>query len=106
MNNLAIAIIDGNLTHDPETKKTKNDRTVTTFNLALNHEWGSSEDCKHVSFIPVEAWDRLAEIYGSYLKNGREALPRACNEGIRQMRSFSHLPDSIRTLDGIQKPCG
>jgi single-strand DNA-binding protein len=70
MNNLALAVIDGNLTADPETKVLKGDKSVTTFSVALNHEYGSKEDNKHVSFINVEAWDRLAENCGMYLKKG------------------------------------
>lgn len=71
MNNLAFAILDGNLTQDPETKQTKSEKAVTTFTVALNHEWGAKEGNKAVSFVPVECWDRLAENCASFLKKGR-----------------------------------
>ncbi|MBI3396298.1 MAG: single-stranded DNA-binding protein [Spirochaetia bacterium] len=70
MNNLALTILDGNLVRDPETKKTKNDKTVTTFSVAMNHEYGNKEGGKSVSYVPVEAWDRLAENCATYLKKG------------------------------------
>lgn len=71
MKNLAIAILDGNLVRDPETKQTKNEKTVTRFAVALNHEWGAKDGDKSVSFVDVECWDRLAETCAQYLKKGR-----------------------------------
>lgn len=73
-NNLAIAILDGNLTRDPEMKKTKTNKTVTTFDLALNHEWGNNEGNKSVSYIQIETWEKLAEICSQYLKKGRYVI--------------------------------
>jgi len=70
MNNLALAVIDGNLTSDPDTKVLKGDKTVTTFSVAVNHEYGSKEDNKHVSYVNVETWEKLAETCGMYLKKG------------------------------------
>lgn len=70
MNNLAIVILDGNLTHDPEIKTTRSEKKVTTFTVALNHEWGSKDGNPAVSYIPVEAWDRLGENCGKYLTKG------------------------------------
>lgn len=70
MQNLALAILDGNLTADPEVKEVKENRTVTTFRVAMNHEWGSREGNNQVSYVPVECWDKLAENCGKYLKKG------------------------------------
>src|SRR5262245_46218456 len=70
MNNLAVTVLDGNLVRDPETKKTKNDKTITTFSVAMNHEYGNKEGGKQVSYVPVEAWDRLAENCATYRKKG------------------------------------
>ncbi len=65
-----MVILDGNLTQDPETKKTPTEKNVTTFTIALNHEWGSKDGNKTVSFIPVETWEKLAENCSAYLKKG------------------------------------
>ena len=71
MKNLAIAILDGNLVRDPESKRTRSDKTVTNFTVALNHEWGAKEGNKAVSYVNVETWDKLAENCALYLKKGR-----------------------------------
>jgi single-strand DNA-binding protein len=70
MQNLSLAVLDGNLTRDPETKSIKNGKSVTTFTVAMNHEYGSKEGNKSVSFIQVETWDKLAENCAAYLKKG------------------------------------
>lgn len=70
MNNLAIVILDGNLTHDPEIKTTKSDKKVTHFTVALNHEWGAKDGNPSVSYVPIEAWDRLGENCGKFLTKG------------------------------------
>lgn len=70
MNNLAQVTLDGNLTHDPEFKKLKTNHTVTSFSVAVNHEWGNKDGNKSVSYIPVEAWEKLAENCAEYLKKG------------------------------------
>jgi len=74
MRNLSIAILDGNLVRDPEMKKTRTNKTVTTFTVALNHEWGSKEGNNAVSYIQVEVWEKLAETCAEYLKKGRHVL--------------------------------
>ncbi len=71
MRNIANAIIDGNLVQDPEMKQTKSEKTVTSFYVAVNHEWGAKDGNHHVSYIPVETWEKLAENCGQYLKKGR-----------------------------------
>ncbi len=70
MNNLALAVLDGNLTRDPETKNTKTGKTITTFTVAMNHEYGNKDGNKSVSFIQVETWDKLAENCANFLKKG------------------------------------
>jgi len=74
MTNIAVAVVDGYLTHDPETKKTKNNKSVTNFTVAINSDWGSGDDGKSVSYIPVETWNKLAENCHSYLKKGRHVI--------------------------------
>lgn len=74
MINLAKAILEGNLTRDPEIKKTKSNKSVTTFTLALNHEWGAKDGNKAVSYIQIETWEKLAENCAEYLKKGSRAL--------------------------------
>ncbi len=70
MTNLAHIVLDGNLTADPETKKTPTNKVVTIFKVAANHEWGGKDGNKSVSYVPVECWDKLAENCGQYLHKG------------------------------------
>ena len=70
MRNIAQIILDGNLTADPETRKTPTGKTVANFRVAANHEWGDKEGKKSVSYFPVECWDKLAENCGQYLHKG------------------------------------
>lgn len=69
--NQAIAILEGNLTADPELKKVGNGKVVTTFSIAVNHSWDDSDKEEDVSFIDVEAWDKIAELCAEYLRKGR-----------------------------------
>ncbi len=70
MNNLTQVILDGNLTADPETKRTPSDKTLTRFRIASNHEWGGKNGKKQVSYFSVECWERLGENCAEYLKKG------------------------------------
>ncbi|MBK8395389.1 MAG: single-stranded DNA-binding protein [Leptospiraceae bacterium] len=78
MRNLAYAILDGNLTADPETKTVGNGKKVSTFSLAVNHfskednhgEEGAANN--EVSYIDIEAWDKVAENCSEFLKKGRK----------------------------------
>jgi single-strand DNA-binding protein len=71
MKNMAYAILDGNLTSDPESKKINNSTTVTTFSIAINHYTKGEENEGDVSFIDVETWDKLAENCAEFLKKGK-----------------------------------
>lgn len=73
MQNLALAILDGNLTADPEIRRFENERSVTRFTMAANHEYGSSRDNSKknaVSYIQIECWNKLAENCAQYLQKG------------------------------------
>ena len=71
MRNLSFAIVDGNLTRDPETKSISTGRILTTFSIACNHP-GSGYSNKEggVSYFLIECWDKLAENCAMYLKKG------------------------------------
>lgn len=74
MRNLAFAILDGNLTADPEIKTVANGKKVSTFSLAVNHEFKEEEGAANneVSYIDIEAWDKIAENCSEFLKKGRK----------------------------------
>ncbi len=73
MANIAHIVMDGNLTADPESKKTPNGKSVTTFSVAVNHNdpKGEKEEAD-VSFFDIEAWEKDADKCATFLKKGRK----------------------------------
>lgn len=64
----------GNLTRDPELRKTNSGQSVTSFSLATNREYTSSDGQKKsiADYHNVVAWGRLAEICSQYLHKGKK----------------------------------
>lgn len=72
MRNVNKVILIGNLTRDPEMRKTLNDQYVTTFGIATNREWITKDGRKQqsVEFHELTCWGRLAEFASNYIKKG------------------------------------
>lgn len=65
----------GNLVRDPELRYIPSGTPVCTFALAINRRFKQGEEWKESTcFIDVEAWGRLAETSGEYLKKGKSVL--------------------------------
>ena len=62
----------GRLGRDPELKNTPGGKTVCSFSMAVNRRWkdrqGQSQEA--TEWFNIEAWERLAEICGEFLKKG------------------------------------
>jgi single-strand DNA-binding protein len=69
----------GRLARDPEIKYTQTGKAVANFTLATN-ERGSEK----ATFVPVIAWEKLAEIIGNNLMKGSQILV----EGRMQIRNY------------------
>lgn len=69
-------ILIGNLGNDPESRKTPNGATVTSFRLAVNKQWASADGEKRekVTWFKVTAWQKTAEIAANYLSKGRQVM--------------------------------
>lgn len=69
-----MAIIVGNLTRDPEMKYTPKGSAVTTFAVATNRSWTTSEGVseERAEFHNIVAWGKLAEICHQFLRKGRQ----------------------------------
>lgn len=85
----------GNLTADPELRKTKTGKSVVTFSLATNNEWFDNEGelQKTSDFHRVVAWEGLAEVSKKYLKKGSAVflegrLSNRSYEGKDKIRRF------------------
>ncbi|MBE0408269.1 MAG: single-stranded DNA-binding protein [Anaerolineales bacterium] len=82
-------MIIGHLGRDPEMRYTPSGRPVTTFNVATNRTWNSSNGERHTEteWFNIVAWGNLAEICKQYLSKGQ----RIYVEGRLQTR---HWEDS------------
>ena len=71
----------GRLVQDPEVRYTQSGKAVASFNLAVENNFGNE---KKADFIPIVAWNKLAEICGNNISKGRKILV----EGRLQIRSY------------------
>ena len=62
----------GNLGKDPETRFTPTGKKVTHFSVAISNRWRNPEGeaKEYTEWVNIEAWGRLGEICGEYLKKG------------------------------------
>lgn len=84
--NFNKAFVLGNVTRDPELRRTPSGHAVATFGLATNRMWkdASGEQKQQAEFHNIVMWGRLAEISAQYLKKGALAFV----EGRIQTRSW------------------
>ena len=75
------AILVGRLAQDQEVRYTQSGKAVASFNLAVENNFG---DENKADFIPIIAWNKLAEICGNNIGKGRKILV----EGRLQIRSY------------------
>jgi single-strand DNA-binding protein len=63
----------GRLGRDPETRFTPTGKKVTSFSLAVDRRWRSSEgETKEATeWVNIEAWGRLGEVCQEFLQKGR-----------------------------------
>ena len=102
----------GNLTRDPELKKTRKGTAVTDLRLALNRNWtdDSGEKQEETTYVDVVVWGKSAENSVRFLKKGRSVLV----EGRLHMDSWKDaksgeprsklrvVADSVQFLSGTQ----
>lgn len=70
-------ILLGNLTKDPELKKTPSGVSVARLRLAVNETYRdrqTGQPKEVVCYVDVNAWDRQAETCGKYLSRGSSIL--------------------------------
>jgi single-strand DNA-binding protein len=116
-------ILLGNLTRDPELRKTEHNKTVCSFGLATNRNWTTETGKKREEpeYHRLVAWDKLAETCHQYLRKGRKVYV----EGRLNTRSYTAkdgtekaateivvdelvlldaMPDTVREALEFQKP--
>jgi single-strand DNA-binding protein len=69
-------IIAGNLGRDPEMRYLPSGQAVTTFSVATNRQYTSSDgqQVKETTWFRITAWGKVAEICNQYLKKGSKVL--------------------------------
>jgi single-strand DNA-binding protein len=69
-------ILVGNLGSDPERRATPDGTPVTSFSVATNKRWTTSDgqQGEKTVWFRVTAWRRLAETCAKYLTKGRQVL--------------------------------
>lgn len=76
-------ILIGRLVKDPEIRYTQSGKGAASFVLAVDRRF-SKEGQQTADFIPIVAWNKLAEIIGNNLTKGR----RISVEGRMQVRNY------------------
>lgn len=85
MSNFNKVILVGRLTAQPEMRYTQSAKPVTSFTLAVSRNRRSDGKDAETDFIPIVAWQRLAEICAQYLGKGSLVII----EGRLQTRSYT-----------------
>ena len=88
-------MIIGHLGRDPEMRYTPSGRPVTTFSVATNRDWSTSDGERHseTEWFNVVAWSKLAEICNQYLSKGQQVYI----EGRLQTRQWDDANNTKRT---------
>lgn len=63
-------VVMGRLTRDPELRRTNTGKSVTSFTIAVDRDFGD----KATDFIDCVAWNNTAEFVRSYFAKGRMAV--------------------------------
>jgi single-strand DNA-binding protein len=73
MANYNKVLLMGNLTRDPELKRTSTDMAVVQIGMAVNRRYKdkTGEQREETTFVDCEAWGRTAETMAKYLSKGK-----------------------------------
>ncbi len=93
-------ILAGRLARDPEVRYTQSGKAVASFALAVNRRFsrnGGGDQQPTADFIPIVAWEKLAEICGNNLIKGSQILV----EGRMQVRTYDAQDGSKRYVTEV-----
>jgi len=76
MAGLNKVMLIGNVGKDPEMRYTANGNAVTTFSLAVNRNFQSTEGERReeTDWFEIVTWNKLAELCSQFLQKGRQAF--------------------------------
>jgi single-strand DNA-binding protein len=84
-------ILQGRLTDNPELKTTNSGKYVTSFSLAVERDFSTSDE-KETDFINIVAWNGTAEFITKYFTKGKQLLVR----GSLQVRKWQNQNGETR----------
>ena len=91
-------ILVGRLGKDPEVRYTQSGKAVASFSLAVSRRVRNPQDGQPTAdFIPIVAWEKLAEICGNNLIKGSQVLV----EGRLQVRNYDAQDGSKRYVTEV-----
>jgi len=69
-------MIIGNLTRDPEARKTNDGTSVAKFGLAINRKWKDQQgqQKEETTFVDVDVWGNSADFCRDYLRKGNRVF--------------------------------
>jgi len=71
MSSMNLVVLIGRVVSAPEMRYTPGGKGVAQFTLAVDRTRGRSQGEKETDFVPIVAWERLAEICNEYLTKGK-----------------------------------
>ena len=91
------AFLVGNLTRDPELRKTQSDVSVCTFTIACNRRFTNANGQREADFLNIVVWRGQADNCYRYLKKGS----RVAVSGSIQTRNYEAQDGSKRYVTEI-----
>ena len=91
------AFLVGNLTRDPELRKTQSDVSVCTFTIACNRRFTNANGQREADFLNIVVWRGQADNCYRYLKKGS----RVAVAGSIQTRNYEAQDGSKRYVTEI-----
>ena len=92
-------ILIGRLARDPEVRYTQTGKAVARMTIAVDRRFSRAggDQQQTADFIPIVAWEKLAEICGNNLKKGSQISV----EGRMQVRSYDAQDGSKRYVTEV-----
>lgn len=90
-------VLIGNLTRDPELRKTSSGTSVCSFTVAVNRNYTDANGDRQADFITVQTWRGLAENCAQYLGKGRKVAV----VGSLQSRTYEDKDGNKRTVSEV-----
>lgn len=100
----------GRVVGQPDMSYTPGGKAVAKFSLAVDRRGGGNREQKETDFIPIVAWEKLAEICNQYLEKGklvliegRLAVRKYETQDGQKRTAFDVVANTMQMLSGGQQ---